>query len=175
MKIRSLLRNQQPIFFRNLTGQEEILDEFGNSTGSFIPIYSGLKSAMLCVSPNKGNSEVEQFGSLEDYDRTATTADTFCEIDEDSVLWVDGADTDGPYNYIVKRRAPWKNSVQFAIKRVTVSQYNEKQKSIQKAIEKKAEIAARMEAKRHADHQTQTKYGIAEPGVERAEIVSEEG
>lgn len=160
--MRSLLRNQQPVFFRNLIGQEEILDEYGNSTGSWLPIYSDLKSAMLCVSPNKGNSEVEQFGSLEDYDRTATTADTSCEIDEDSVLWVDGVDTDGPYNYIVKRRAPWKNSVQYAIKQVEVSEYESEQKLFE-------------EARRYADHKTQTEYGIVEPGAERAESVSEEG
>ena len=121
--MRSLLRNQQPVFYKLYEGQEKIIDEYGNPTGSYIPIYSSLKSAMLCVSPNKGNSEVEQFGSLEDYDRTATTADTTCQIDEDSVLWVDGADTSGPYNYIVKRKAPWKNSVQYAIKRVKVSEY----------------------------------------------------
>lgn len=118
--MRSLLRNQQPIFFKLFLGQEEIIDEYGNPTGSFLPIHSELMSAMLCVSPNKGNSEVEQFGSLEDYDRTATTADAKCPIDENSILWVDGADTSQPHNYIVKRRAPWKNSVQFALKQVTV-------------------------------------------------------
>ena len=72
--MRNLLRNQQPVFYKLYEGQEEIVDEWGNPTGSYVPIYSELKSTMLCVSPNKGNSEVEQFGSLEDYDRTATTA-----------------------------------------------------------------------------------------------------
>lgn len=119
--MRSLLRNQQPVFYKLYEGQEEIIDEYGNATGSFIPIYSELKSAMLCVSPNKGNSEVEQFGSFEDYDRTMTTADHKCPIDENSVLWLDGADTNGPWNYIVKQKAPWKNSTSYAIKRVTVS------------------------------------------------------
>lgn len=137
------MENCQPVFYKLYEGQEEILDEFGNSTGSYLPIYSDLKSAMLCVSPNKGSSEVEQFGSLEDYDRTATTADTSCEIDEDSVLWVDGADTDGPYNYIVKLRAVWKNSVQLAIKRVEVSEYEAEQKLF-------------AEARGYADHQTET-------------------
>lgn len=141
--MRSLLRNQQPVFYKLYKGQEEILDGFGNPTGSYLPIYSNLKSAMLCVSPNKGSSEVEQFGSLEDYDRTATTADTSCEIDEDSVLWVDGADTDGPYNYIVKLRAVWKNSVQLAIKRVEVSEYEAEQKLF-------------AEANQYANHQTET-------------------
>lgn len=119
--MRSLLRNQQPVFYKLYEGETEIMDEFGNATGSYIPKYGPLRSAMLCVSPNKGASEVEQFGSIEDYDRTMTTADANCPIDEDSILWVDGADTSGPHNYIVKRKAPWKNSTQYAIKMVTVS------------------------------------------------------
>ena len=137
------MENCQPVFYKLYEGQEEIVDKFGNSLGSYLPIYSGLKSAMLCVSPNKGSSEVEQFGSLEDYDQTMTTSDTTCEIDEDSVLWVDGADTDGPYTHIVKRRAPWKNSVQYAIKKVEVSEYEAEQKLFS-------------EANQYANHQTET-------------------
>lgn len=140
--MRSLLRNQQPVFFKLYEGEEEIVDEYGNPTGSFLPVYSSLKSAMLCVSPNKGNSEVQQFGSLEDYDRTMTTADTKVTIDENSVLWVDGANTNGPYNYIVKRRAPWKNSIQFAIQQVKVSDYNDRQKRIRELEEMKAKFEA---------------------------------
>lgn len=120
--MRSLLRNQQPVFFKLYTGEKEIVDEYGNPTGSYIPQYGELMSAMLCVSPNKGNSEVQMFGSLEDYDRTMTTADTSVLIDEDSILWLDGADTRGPHNAVVRRKAPWKNSISFAIKNVTVSQ-----------------------------------------------------
>jgi hypothetical protein len=121
------------VFFKTYEGETEIVDQYGNATGSFIPTYSEVKSAMLSVSPNKGNSEVEQFGSLLDYDRTMTTSDTGCEIDEDSVLWLDGADTDGPWNAIVKRRSPWKNSVSYAIKNVTVSQFLAQQQEIQAA------------------------------------------
>lgn len=148
--MRSLLRNQQPVFFKLYEGEEEIVDEYGNPTGSFLPVYSSLKSAMLCVSPNKGNSEVQQFGSLEDYDRTMTTADTKVAIDENSVLWVDGANTDGPYNYIVKRRAPWKNSIQFAIQQVKVSDYNDRQKRIRELEEMKAKFEAARAAKFNA-------------------------
>lgn len=154
----SFLANQQPIFFKLYLGQEEIVDEFGNATGSWMPIYSNLKSAMLCVSPNKGNSEVEQFGTFADYDRTATTADTSIQIDENSVLWVDGADTDGPWNYIVKKKAPWFNSVQFAIKAVNVSEVQAEQKLIAEAKEKKrlAEIAIAKAVSEDAENQTET-------------------
>lgn len=120
--MRSLLRNQQPVFYKLYVGDEEIVDEYGNPTGSYIPKYGELMSTMMCVSPNKGNSEVQMFGSLEDYDRTMTTADTSVLIDEDSILWLDGIDTHGPHNAIVRRKAPWKNSVSFAIKNVAVSQ-----------------------------------------------------
>lgn len=130
--MRSLLRNQQPVFYKLYEGEKEIEID-GMPTGSFVPSYSGLKSVMLCVSPNKGSSEVEQFGSTEDYDRTMTTADPKCPIDENAVLWVDGADTEGPWNYIVKEVGRWKNSTQYAIKRVTVSQYQAQQSEIEQA------------------------------------------
>lgn len=139
---RNFARNDQPVFYKLYEGQEDIVDEYGNITGSVLPIYSELKSAMLCVSPNKGSSEVEQFGTNEDYDRTMTTADQNCPINEDAVLWID-ADTDGPWNYIVKAVARWKNSAQYAIKKVTISQYKAKQDEIAKAISLKNEIESR--------------------------------
>lgn len=70
---------------------------------------------------------------MEDYDRTMTTADPKCPIDENAVLWVDGADTEGPWNYIVKEVGRWKNSTQYAIKKVTVSQYKAQQDEIERA------------------------------------------
>lgn len=133
--MRSLFRNQQPVFFKLYEGQEEIIDMYGNPTGSFVPVYSELKSAMLCVSPNKGSAEVEQFGTAEDYDRTMTTADANCPIDENAVLWVDGADTEGPWNYIVKMVGRWKNSAQYAIKKVKVSEYEAQQEEIKTALQ----------------------------------------
>ena len=102
------MANCQSVFYKLYEGQEEITDEYGNPTGSPRLIYGDLKSAYLCISPNKGDASIEPFGALTDYDRTMTTADT------------DGADTKGPYNYYVKKRAPWKNSIAFAIKEVKV-------------------------------------------------------
>lgn len=116
----SLNRNTYEVYYKLYLGITEIVDEYGNATGSFTPKYSELKSMRLSVSPNKGRSESEMFGTVEEYDRTMTTADMTCPIDEESILWLDGHDPSGPHNYIVQRRAPWKNSVAFAIKRVDV-------------------------------------------------------
>lgn len=119
--MRDLRRNTYLVGYKLYEGQTEIIDEYGNATGSFIPQYSNLQTARLSVSPNKGTAESEMFGTLEEYDRTMVTSDTACPIDEKAVLWLDGADTSGPHNYIVQKRAPWKNSIAFAIKRVEVS------------------------------------------------------
>ena len=75
----------------------------------------------MVVSPNRGDASLEMFGTLLDYDRTISTADTTCPINEQTILWLDGAPTSGPYTHYVKQRAPWKNSLVFAVKQVEVS------------------------------------------------------
>ena len=117
----SLARNQSLVFYKQYLGQTEVTDQYGTKLGVFEPSYGELKSAMLCVSPAKGDVSNEPFGSLIDYDKSMSTSDTSCDINEDSILWIDGADTSGQYNYYVKKRAPWKNSILFAIKEVDVS------------------------------------------------------
>lgn len=117
----NLRSNLSTVQFKRFEGKDEIQDEYGNPTGSFSSRYGPLQTASLCVSANKGTSESDLFGSLEDYDRTMTTADTGCLIDENSILWLDEQPTEGPHNYVVKMRAPWKNSVAFAVKKVTIS------------------------------------------------------
>jgi hypothetical protein len=131
--MRDLKRNTQKVFYKLYLGEQSVIDQYGNVTGSYIPVYSDLMEAEMVVSPNKGAAETEQFGSLLDYDRTMTTADVNVLIDESSVLWVDGADTAGAWNYEVKKRAPWKNSVQFAISQVNVSVFEEYQKKVRDA------------------------------------------
>lgn len=132
-EVRDLKRNTQPVYFKLYLGEKEIIDQYGNSMGSYLPVYGELMRADLVVSPNKGAAEAEQFGSLLDYDRVMTTANTVVPIDENSVLWLDGADTNGAWNYVVKKRAPWKNSIQFAVSQVTISTYEDYQKRLRQA------------------------------------------
>lgn len=143
--MRDLKRNTQKVYFKLYFGEQEVIDQYGNVSGVTVPLYSNLMEADMVVSPNKGMAETEQFGSLLNYDRTMTTADTSVLIDENAVLWVDGADTGGPWNYVVKKRAPWKNSVQFAISQVNVSIYEEYQSRVKRAAEL-SEVTPNVEA-----------------------------
>lgn len=120
--MQNLARNMSTVWYQVYEGQTEIIDSDGNKTGTFQDSYGDLQSAPFMVSPNKGDATLELFGTLLDYDRTLTTADTALPIDEQTILWLDGAPTTGPYTHYVKRRAPWKNSLVFAVKQVEVSQ-----------------------------------------------------
>lgn len=119
--MQSLRRNTSKVWYQVYQGQTEIIDEYGNKTGSFGDTYGELMFAEMMVSPNKGDATLEVFGTLLDYDRVISTADTSCPIDEQTVLWLDGASTEKPYTHVVRKRAPWKNSLVFAIKQVEVS------------------------------------------------------
>lgn len=118
--MRDLKRNQSVVFYKNYVNDTEIIDEYGNVTGSFKKEYSDLKKIRLSVSANQGTSEYQTFGKSLDYDRTLLTADMNCDIDENSILWLDGADTDKPHNYIVKKVSRTINQVQVAVKQVNV-------------------------------------------------------
>ena len=119
--MQTLQRNAFTVWYQVYQGQQEIVDANGYPTGSFADTYGPLQSAQLVVSPNKGDATLELFGTLLDYDRVMSTADTTCPIDEQTILWLDGASTAGPYTHYVKQRAPWKNSLAFAVKQVEVS------------------------------------------------------
>lgn len=117
--MRNLMRNTFVVGAKLYEGETEIIDEYGNKTGSPAPQYGDYQTYTMMVSPSRGAASDELFGTLIDYDRTMSTADITCPIDEHSILWIDHPQ-DSPHNYIVVKKAVWKNSVSYAIKRVDV-------------------------------------------------------
>lgn len=120
--MRDLKRNQQTIFYRMYEKNTEIIDEYGNSTGQFKPEYGELKAISVSVSASRGSTDSQQFGSMLDYDKVLITANMNCEINENTILWIDEPDTEKPNDYIVKKLAKSLNQIQIAVKRVTVSE-----------------------------------------------------
>lgn len=119
----------------------EIIDEYGNGTGQYIVLYNNPVSIRANVSPATGQSNTEQFGNLENYDKVIVTDDLNCPIDENSVLFIDKepefteAITHSPtaitteeetvsvpdFDYTVRRVAKSLNSVSIAVRKVNVS------------------------------------------------------
>lgn len=118
--MRDLQRNLFDVCYRPFLGLEERRDAAGFLTGEFTPQYGEMAQIRASLSAARGAAEQEMFGLLESYDRTMSCADPRCPITESSILWLDGADTNGPHNYVVAKRAVWRNSAAYALRKVKV-------------------------------------------------------
>ena len=72
-KQREKLRNMNSTYL----DYKEIVDQYGNATGTRVPVYGDLMSAMLCVSPNKGKAESVCAESIDDFKGVDAVAEGF--------------------------------------------------------------------------------------------------
>lgn len=128
--------NKQTFWYALFDHKAQDTDEYGSVVGTPYNVYKPPKEYSANISPAKGQTSIEAFGSDDSYDKTVVLDGDCPEIDEYSVLWLgvtpkldeDGnlaTDDEGndltPYNYIVKQVARSLNSVQLAIKKVDIS------------------------------------------------------
>lgn len=125
-KVRTLERNKQKFYYCQYESSTKIYDEYGNETGEPSRTYSAPVAMKANISPATGQSNTEQFGNLESYDKVIVTDRMDCPINEQSVLFVDkepsASDYNGEplYDYIVRRVARSLNSISIAIRKVSV-------------------------------------------------------
>jgi len=139
--VKCLHRNKRPFYYCLYKGEIELLDEYGNLSGEKIVTYEDDVMEMANISTATGQSNTEQFGNLENYDKVIVIDDLDCPIDENSVLFIDkepeykdaeyneqtaititGATVKVPvYDYIVRRVAKSLNSISIAVSKVKVS------------------------------------------------------
>lgn len=123
--MRTLERNKQLFYYATYEGEQEIIDEYGLHTGEKQTIYSPWKPIRANISPAKGESEAELFGTDIQYDRVFVTDDVSCEIDENTVLAIDIAPNEREtesvlpiFDYVVTRKAKSLNVVSYAVSKV---------------------------------------------------------
>lgn len=123
--MKGLERNKTQFWYCLYDGKEATYDAYGNETGSPHVKYTSEATMMANVSQATGQSNTEQFGNLDNYDKVIVTYDLNCPIDENSVLFIDkepehNTDGDPMYDYIVKRVAKSLNSISIAVRKVDV-------------------------------------------------------
>ena len=138
--MRCLKRNKQTFYYCLYDSASDIKDTNGNLTGEQKIAYHEAVEMQANISPATGQSNIEQFGNLENYDKVIVTADMNCPIDENTVLFIDkdpeypiiGQTQDTPpkpvydytqpiYDYVVRRVSKSLNSISIAVRKVTVS------------------------------------------------------
>lgn len=127
--MKTLCRNKVPFFYALYQGKTAIIDEYGNETGEYEVTHSDPAPFFANISAAKGETQTQQFGESEDYDKVIVMDNTAPPIDEYSVLWIDTlpdfdneGKTNTPYDYIVKKVARSLNSVSIAVSKVKVTQ-----------------------------------------------------
>jgi len=119
--VKCLKRNKRPFWYALYGVETESQDADGNYTGETEIGYSAPVKVKANISPATGQSNLEMFGNLTDYDRVIVTDDVNIPIDENSVLWIDADPQNGVHNYTVRRVARSLNSVAIAVRKVDVS------------------------------------------------------
>lgn len=134
--MRCMKRNMVKFFYALYEGREPITDEYGNVTGEYEVKHSNPNEGYANISAAMGETQVQQFGESESYDKVMVIDTDTYPIDEYSVLWIDTepkVDETGslmmneegnaltPHDYIVKKVAKSLNNVSIAISKVKVS------------------------------------------------------
>lgn len=119
--MRTLEINKQPMWYALCTGKTEVIDEYGNHTGTFRLSYSAPVYYPVNMSQSRGTATLEPFGIASGYDRTFVTTDMACPIKEDSIIWFEANPTTDPHNYYVYQIANSLNSITYQIRGVDVT------------------------------------------------------
>lgn len=119
--MRTLEINKQPMWYALCTGKTEIVDEYGNNTGTFKLNYGSPVYYPVNMSESRGTIKSEAYGLTNDYYRTFVTTDMDCPITTDSIIWYGADPTTEPHNYVVHRVANSLNSIAVEIIGVDVT------------------------------------------------------
>lgn len=120
--MRCLARNKTTFYYALYEGQDEIVDEYGNTTGQYGVSYSEPVQARGNISAAQGEMQSRQFGESLIYDKVIVLDNPNIPLDEYSILWIDTLPEteDTPHDYIVRKVARSLNSVLIAVSKVTV-------------------------------------------------------
>ena len=89
--MRTLSRNKKPFYYCTYKEDVPIVDQYGDENGEVVVTYNDQVEMCANISSATGQSNTEQFGNLENYDKVIVTDDMNCPIDEHSVLFIDKA------------------------------------------------------------------------------------
>lgn len=126
--MRTLNRNQQPVYYATYTSKTGLKDSQGNLTGEYSLTYSKPVKAAWNIGVVESDAEVEMFG-VHAIDTLTGVADKYrFPLDETSILWVgitptikpDGT-TNTPHNYMVIGVRQSLNAVKFYARKVSAS------------------------------------------------------
>ena len=95
--MRLLKRNERVFYYANPVGIEKIRDDEGYLTGEKRVLYSEPIKLKGNIGPATGAVSIEQFGSVEAYDKVIVLCDPDLDVNMSSVFWIDQLPADPKY------------------------------------------------------------------------------
>lgn len=114
--MRCLQRNKSWVSYKTFLGKEQLVKD-GLKTGEYRKVYSDLITTQMNISPASGVATLEMFGDVTNYSRVLMTDDMDCQLEENSIVWVNKP-IDGPNDYIVVEVSRSLNSIAYALREV---------------------------------------------------------
>ena len=123
--MRTVTRNERPVWYANYLGEMEELDEYGYHTGRYTPTYTDPQLVYLNISVTRYDATFNNEGIQTDYHRNIVSCADLGWT-EDTVLWIGREPTDAeenevPYNYIVVGISDTPNAITYRVREVTTS------------------------------------------------------
>ena len=112
-------RDKHPFWYSLFISQTPIIDEWGNETTEYKQTYSQPKLSFGNLSPSKGDTEADAFGSNIDYTNILLTETGKVPLVEGSRIWIDKKPTES-HDYIVVAIAASPNFTKYALQKVEV-------------------------------------------------------
>ena len=86
--LHTLARNKKPFYFATLASKVELIDEYGNRTGQYEPIYNAPQLATMNIRWDNGEVRLEGFGLNTSAKRRIVTDDMNCPIGVGTIIWL---------------------------------------------------------------------------------------
>ena len=118
--MRMLFRNKRRVYYATPVGEEVVKDQYGHITSERKRIYSEPKTAFVNYSSERGESVVDQFGEMKEYDLVIVSTKKGFPVVESDAVWVN-AEASKPHDYRVVRVADSLNIRQVLVRRVVDS------------------------------------------------------
>lgn len=121
MKI--LARNRITLFYALVDSEEDVLDEYGNITGSPKLTYKAPIRTRMAFGARHGGINITAHGLENSYEQVLLTDDMSCPITDGTIIWIGKCPMDGngnmtPHTHIVKGIIPSLNVIAYRIAEV---------------------------------------------------------
>ena len=116
--MRLIERDMKPFYYGIHHDRTMIADDHGNPTGEYSQEYEEAVEMWGTISDASGRATEREFGTFIDYDYIIHIEEESCPFDENTAIWLPGADPESEHNAKVVRISESASHTAIAVKKI---------------------------------------------------------